>query len=69
MSTREHLQKIPVREYLDSTVVPVVLQAMAAVARERPDDPVDYVAKYLLQHNPRRQQVLGSTHPGVTSIS
>jgi protein dpy-30 len=32
------------------------MQAMAAVARERPDDPIEFIAHYLLSHNPRRQQ-------------
>jgi hypothetical protein len=51
---RDKLNQLPVRAYLDETVVPVMMQALAAVSRERPEDPVDYVAKYMLQHNPRR---------------
>lgn len=53
-ASREKLLNLPVRSYLDETVVPVMMQALAAVARDRPDDPVDFVAHYLLKHNPRR---------------
>ena len=31
-----------------------MMQALAAVARDRPEDPIDFVAHYLLKHNPRR---------------
>ena len=31
---------MPVRQYLDSTVVPIVLQAMTELAKERPANPV-----------------------------
>lgn len=49
--TRDQLLKLSVRSYLDETCVPLVMQALAAVSRERPEDPVDYIANYLLQHN------------------
>jgi protein dpy-30 len=51
---REKLQQLPVRAYLDETVVPVMMQALSAVSRERPEDPVEFVAHYMLQHNPRK---------------
>lgn len=53
-TSRERLNALPVRTYLDETCVPLIMQAMSAVARERPEDPVDYIAHYLLAHNPRR---------------
>ena len=52
---REKLLSLPTRSYLDETVVPVMMQALAAVSRDRPEDPIDYVAHYLLKHNPKRQ--------------
>lgn len=51
---REKLNALPVRTYLDETVVPLLMQAMSAVSRERPEDPIEYLAHYLLAHNPRR---------------
>jgi protein dpy-30 len=53
-NSREHLQKLSTRAYLDETVTPLMMQALAAVARDRPEDPIDFVAHYLLKHNPRR---------------
>jgi|TARA_B110000208_G_scaffold28326_1_gene37021 protein dpy-30 len=46
------LQTLPIRAYLDQTVVPLLLQGMSALVKERPDDPVAYLAQYLMQHNP-----------------
>lgn len=42
------LSKAPVRQYLDATVVPVLLGALSALARERPANPVEYLGNYLL---------------------
>jgi len=49
-----NLQALPVRSYLDQTVVPLLLQGMAVLVKERPDNPVEYLAAYLLQNNPQR---------------
>ena len=43
---------MPLRAYLDKTVVPILLQALSECAKERPQNPVEYVAKYLMEHNP-----------------
>ena len=40
-----------IRSYLDQTVVPVLLQGMADVAKERPENPIEYLANYLLKHS------------------
>lgn len=47
---------MPVRQYLEATVVPVLMQGLGQVVRERPSDPVEYLAAYLLKHNPQQQQ-------------
>ena len=44
---------VPVRTYLDNTVVPILLQAMSALVKERPEDPVNFVAEYLMKNNPK----------------
>uniref|UniRef100_A0A1I7XQM7 Dpy-30-like protein n=1 Tax=Heterorhabditis bacteriophora TaxID=37862 RepID=A0A1I7XQM7_HETBA len=43
------------RQYLDQAVVPILLQAMGACAKERPEDPIAYVANYLLKEKSRFQ--------------
>jgi protein dpy-30 len=35
-------------------VVPLLMQGMQSLCKERPDDPVEYLASYLLQHNPKK---------------
>jgi protein dpy-30 len=46
----QNLNSLPIRAYLDQTVVPILLQGMAEVAKERPENPIEYLAHYLLKH-------------------
>lgn len=46
---------LPVRAYLDQTVVPILLQAMSEVAKERPQYPIEFIANYLQEHNPEKK--------------
>jgi protein dpy-30 len=47
------LQSIPTRQYLDQTVVPILLQALGSVARERPANPIEYLGQYLIREKDR----------------
>ncbi|CAG0903322.1 unnamed protein product [Darwinula stevensoni] len=40
---------IPTRQYLDQTLVPILLEGLAAIAKERPQDPVEYLGNFLLR--------------------
>ncbi|XP_039272636.1 protein dpy-30 homolog [Styela clava] len=44
------LQSLPTRAYLDQTVVPILLSGLATLAKERPPNPVEYLAAYLLKN-------------------
>eukprot|EP00544_Gedaniella_sp_CCMP2646_P009989 CAMPEP_0202500388 /NCGR_PEP_ID=MMETSP1361-20130828/32972_1 /ASSEMBLY_ACC=CAM_ASM_000849 /TAXON_ID=210615 /ORGANISM="Staurosira complex sp., Strain CCMP2646" /LENGTH=76 /DNA_ID=CAMNT_0049132829 /DNA_START=63 /DNA_END=293 /DNA_ORIENTATION=+ len=44
------LKNLPVRKYLDVTVVPLLLKGMSDLVKNRPEDPVTYLAQYLLAH-------------------
>lgn len=46
------VQKLPVRTYLDQTIVPILLSGMTEIVKERPIDPIEYLAHYLLKNNP-----------------
>ena len=46
----QNLNNLPMRAYLDQTVVPLVLQGMAEVAKERPANPIKYLAEFLAAH-------------------
>ena len=49
------MQNLPLRAYLDKTVVPILLQALSECAKERPQYPIEYVANYLLENNPEKR--------------
>ena len=46
----QNLNNLPIRAYVDQTVVPLVLQGMAEVAKERPANPIKYLAEFLAAH-------------------
>ena len=48
---------LPTKMYLDATVVPITMQALAEVCEARPEDitPLEFIAYYLLKHNPDRK--------------
>ena len=46
----QNVNSLPIRAYLDKTVVPLVLQGMAEVAKERPENPIKYLADFLMKH-------------------
>ncbi|CAB9519379.1 dpy-30 homolog [Seminavis robusta] len=45
---------LPIRAYLDQTVVPILLDGMSQLVKERPPNPIEFLASYLLQHDPQR---------------
>ena len=47
---QENINNLSIRAYLDKTVVPLVLQGMAEVAKERPENPIKYLADFLMKH-------------------
>mmetsp|Transcript_46926 Transcript_46926/g.54113 ORF Transcript_46926/g.54113 Transcript_46926/m.54113 type:complete len:84 (+) Transcript_46926:119-370(+) len=53
---KNSLQSLPIRAYLDQTVVPVLLQALSELAKERPAKPVEFIANYLLKNNPENKE-------------
>ncbi|CAL2044694.1 CBN-DPY-30 protein [Caenorhabditis brenneri] len=44
---------IPTRQYLDSTVVPILLQGLGALAKDRPENPIEFLANFLLREKDR----------------
>ena len=51
-----NVQSLPIRAYLDQTVVPILLQGMSQLVKERPPNPIEYLATYLLKNNPQKTQ-------------
>jgi protein dpy-30 len=48
--SKPELSTLPTRAYLDQTVVPILLQAMSQLAKERPVKPISFLAEYLMNH-------------------
>jgi len=44
---------MPIRQYLETSVVPILLQGMQTLVKERPNNPVEFLAAYLLKNNPQ----------------
>jgi len=44
------ISTLPTRAYLDQTVVPILLQGMSQLARDRPANPIEQLALYLQQN-------------------
>ena len=51
--TQMHVQSLPIRAYLDTTVVPILLDGMSALVKERPANPVEWLGTYLIKNNPQ----------------
>ena len=55
---KQDLTNLPTRQYLDQTVVPILLQGLASLARERPRDPIEYLAVSLYLYIALRESVM-----------
>merc|ERR1712183_1185884 len=47
---------LPTRQYLDLSVVPILLQALTALSKERPPDAIDFLIAYLAKNKSSFQQ-------------
>lgn len=61
---------LPIRQYLETTVVPPLMQGLQSLCKERPEDPVEYLANYLLEHSQRKkaQQAGASGSAAATTV-
>jgi len=46
------VRSIPLRNYLMQNVIPTLTEGLIEVCKQKPEDPVDYLAEYLFQKNP-----------------
>ena len=49
---QNEIHNLSVRQYLDQTVVPLLLQALNEAGKERPNDPIQFIVNYLRANNP-----------------
>lgn len=45
------LQSLPTHAYLDQTIVPILLRGLTVLAKDRPQNPTEFLASYLLKNN------------------
>lgn len=55
---RSDLNSLPTRQYLDQTVAPILLHGLQTLARERPQDPISFLAAYLLKNKNRCEEAI-----------
>jgi len=48
--TETDIKAMTNKQYLDQLVVPQLLKALTAVSTARPEDPIQFLADYLLKH-------------------
>ncbi len=48
---------LPVRQYLEGTVVPILMQGMQQLVKERPEDPIEWIADFLHKNNPKKRKL------------
>ncbi|KAJ3225062.1 hypothetical protein HK099_007437 [Clydaea vesicula] len=51
MTDKSQLLALPVRSYLDATVVPVLVEGLKSLVKERPPNACEYLALYLLRES------------------
>merc|ERR1712216_22206 len=56
ISEQLNLQALPIRQYLESTVVSLLVNGLTSLAKARPEDPVEYLAAFLMKNNPKNQK-------------
>ena len=47
----KRLEDLRIEHYLTSNVMPLLLESMGQLAKEKPNNPIEFIAKYLLTHN------------------
>ena len=62
------VNNLPTKAYLENTITPTVMRALSEVCKARPDNPLEFVAYYILKHNPNRElknegAPIGYRHP------
>ena len=48
------VNNLPTKAYLEQAITPTVMKALSEVCKARPDNPIEFVAYYILKHNPNR---------------
>ncbi|KAH0787343.1 Dpy-30 motif family protein [Histomonas meleagridis] len=50
------VRSLPKQEYLEATVIPLLLEGISWIVKERPEDPVESLAMFLIKNNPNEPE-------------
>ncbi|CAJ0937516.1 unnamed protein product, partial [Mesorhabditis belari] len=59
---------VPTRQYLDQTVVPILLQGLGSLAKERPEDPITFLANFLLREKEKYTAAVSADHSKIMEV-
>ena len=45
------------RSYLEAQIMPLLLEALSELVKNKPQDPIEYIANYMLEHNPEKRWI------------
>ena len=51
----EDIKSLPMQAYLEKTVMQLVLEGMAEVSKVKPENPIKFLADYLIQHSTEKK--------------
>ncbi|KAK8893101.1 hypothetical protein M9Y10_021516 [Tritrichomonas musculus] len=57
LSSAIPVRSLPKQEYLQATVIPLLLDGMSWIIKERPEDPVENLAMFLIKNNPNTPEL------------
>ena len=64
IGSRESINMLPTKEYLDLTVMTPLLEGLHLVSKqENPVDPLEFLAQYLIDNDPLRHEQTGGEAP------
>lgn len=50
-----NVNALPTKAYLEATIIPTVMRGLHEVSNARPENPLEFLAYYILKHNPSRK--------------
>lgn len=53
MPTIADIQAYPTTAYLNKTVIPIIIEGLSTVAKERPKKPIEYLAAFFIKNRER----------------
>jgi protein dpy-30 len=49
--SKSNLEGLPQRAYLDETVIPILIEGLKVISKERPPNPTEFLGIYLLKNS------------------